>query len=115
MTMSALTITALYVHLFVAGLCVRAASVEADAPTATHVSRVTASPQQDALVARSHSAPLSLHQNARRADGFAAVLTNPSTHLTFARTRARTAHPPTPSPSASLLPAASRAPPPLVA
>ncbi|MFL6212578.1 MAG: hypothetical protein ACJ74J_01660 [Blastocatellia bacterium] len=115
MTTGALMVSALCAHLLIAGLCTTAPPFEIGASPETSVARVTTSPPRDVLAARNHTASLSLHTNARRTDSFAAALVSPLARLTFAPTRARIVYPTTAKRSASLLPAASRAPPSLVA
>jgi len=115
MTRRALFITALCTHLFIAGLsaCVQAheiASTFADCSI-----RFTASQPRDCLVARTSSMTLSLHQSQRRSDPLTAALISRLASLTFTEKPAHTTELPTARAHASLLPAASRAPPSLVA
>src|ERR1051325_8644733 len=114
-TTSALLVSALCAHLLIAGLSAAGPSLASAASPETSVARIHTSQPRDVLAARSHTASLSLHPNARRSDGFAAALISPPACPAFAQFPARTAHPPTAKSSASLLPAASRAPPSLVA
>jgi hypothetical protein len=115
MTTSALMIGALCTHVLIAGLCASEPPFEHTAPSATHVARVTTPQPRDAVAARSHSATLSLYQNTRRTDSFAAALITTLVNPTFAPLQTRIVSPPAANASASLLPAASRAPPSLVA
>ena len=115
MTISALMISALCAHLVIAGMGAAAPPPESLASLETSMARVTTSQPRDVLVARSHTASLSLHATARRTDSFAAALIRPLACLAFAPTRARIVHPLAARRFALLLPAASRAPPALVA
>jgi hypothetical protein len=115
MTTSALMIGALCAHLLIAGLRAGGPSPEPVASSATRVARVTTPQPRDAVATRSHNATLSLSNNARRTDSFAAALISPPARPTFAQTQARTVQPPRANESTRRLPAASRAPPSLVA
>ena len=114
-TINALTISALCAHLLVAGLAAAGSPPEFAASLSTSVAHVTTSPPRDVLVARSHTATFSLHQNTRRTDSFAAALVTAYACPAFAPFQTRAVDPPAAGSSASLLPAASRAPPSLVA
>jgi hypothetical protein len=115
MTRRALLITALCTHLFIAGVSACAQAHEI-APTPADRSIVlTISQPRDCLVARTSSTTLSLHQSQRRSDTYAAAIISCLASLTFTGQPAHTAELPTAGLHASLLPAASRAPPSLVA
>jgi hypothetical protein len=115
MMTSALMIGALCAHVLIAGLSAGGSPPEPIPAPATRVARITTPQPRDAVAARSHSATLSLHHKPRRADSLAAALINALATPTFAHSQARTVHPPTAKESTRLLPAASRAPPSLVA
>src|SRR5262249_988258 len=85
------------------------------ATRAACVVSVTAPQPRDALVARSHSTTLSLHQNQRRPDHCAAAIVSPFASTLRTVKPPRTAGLSAANIRASLLPAASRAPPSLVA
>jgi hypothetical protein len=110
--------------LLVAALCTPLLAAERTPYTPAHQVAATqadcaidvSAPQpRDALVARSSSATLSLHQNHRRADHFAAALASPVASTLSTVKPPRAAGLPVLRIHTSLLPAASRAPPSLVA
>lgn len=111
----ALFIIALCTHLFIGGILACAPAQQFAASRTARVALLTASQQRDCLVARTTSTTLSLHQSQRRSDSFAAAINSPLTALTFTGRMAHLCDPPTVGAYASLLPAASRAPPSLVA
>ena len=115
MTRRVLFITALCTHLFIAGLSVCVQAHEIASPLADRSIHFTASQACDCLVARTGSTTLSLHQSQRRSDPLAAAIISRLASLTFTEKPAHTTEPPTARIHASLLPAASRAPPSLVA
>lgn len=111
----ALFTVALCIHLFIAGLSASASAHQLAASRTDRAALLTASQQRDCLVARTSSTALSLHQCQRRADSFAAAISSPLASLTFTGQVAYAAEPPVVRNFAALLPAASRAPPSLVA
>ena len=114
MTRRPLFIVALCTHLFIAGVAACAQARETASTLADRSERLTASPSRDCLVARPSSTTLSLHQSQRRSEPFAAAI---SSSLVALRVKGKLAHPadlPAARAYASLLPAASRAPPSLV-
>jgi hypothetical protein len=116
MTRRALFITAFCTHLLIASLSVCGAQGhEIDSPPTDRSVRFTASQPRDYLVARTSSTTLSLHQSQRRSDPLAAAIISRLASLTFTEKPAHITELPTARAHASLLPAASRAPPSLVA
>jgi hypothetical protein len=109
----ALFTIALCTHLFIAGLSASAHQLAAS--RTDRAALLSASQQRDCLIARTSSTTLSLHQCQRRADSFAAAISSPLASLTFTGQAAYAAAPPPARNYATLLPAASRAPPSLVA
>jgi hypothetical protein len=115
MSVRAMVTIALCTHLFIAGLSASASARQMAASRTARAALLTASQQRDCLVARTGSTASSLHQCQRRADSFAAAISSPLASLTFNGQVAYTAQPPPARNYAALLPAASRAPPSLVA
>jgi hypothetical protein len=115
MTARALFTAALCTHLLIAGLSASALARRPAASRTVRAALLSASQQRDCLVVRTGNTALSLHQCQRRADSFAAAISHPPASPAFAGQAAYAAAPPPTKARVSLLPAASRAPPSLVA
>lgn len=110
-----LLMTAFYAHLLIAGFAAGGPAPVINASAPIGFIRLKAATTRDCLIAPRPGVTLSLRQGSNRSDHFIAALSPPLIRASFAEQPAPCARRSTASAGGCLLPAASRAPPPLIA